>query len=67
MCMSAWVRIKEIISGKEWFVAAPKNSFCDGNDFDAVCKAVCVCMCVVACHFLCICPGVFCRSNALAV
>lgn len=33
---------ERFISGKEWFVAAPKNRFCDGNDFDAICVCVCV-------------------------
>lgn len=45
---------ERFISGKEWFVAAPKNRFCDGNDFDAKCKCVCVCLFCI-CVFALVC------------
>lgn len=54
VCVCGCAYGRRFISGKEWFVAAPKNRFCDGNDFDAVCKPLCECLCLDVCLILCV-------------
>lgn len=64
-CDAVGMNKGDLYQGKNGLFAAPKNRFCDGNDFDAICEPVCIYVCVRL--ILCICPGVLCRSNALAV
>ena len=50
-CDTVRMNKRDFYQGKNGLFAAPKNRFCDGNDFDAICEPVCICVSVSFCVF----------------